>query len=260
MIMKNIIIKLLKLFNLYSAAKTGKHLIFRLISRYRNIYHHKEGLHFYSQFIRKGDLCFDVGTNIGNRAELFLELGAKIVCIEPQQVCLQHIYKLFGNNKDVIIVPKALADREGYAELAICEEATPLSTMSEKWKNDGRFSKDYKWATNQEVPTTTLDALILQYGLPVFCKIDVEGFEETVLKGLTKPITVISFEFTKEFFPDVHQCINHILSIGPVEFNCSIGETMKLLFPTWLTPNELCLKLDSLNDKYLWGDIYARFI
>ena len=86
--MKNKFIELLKLLYLYSVAKTVKRLINSLINRYRNIYHHKEALHFYSQFIKKKDLCFDVGTNIGSRTELFLELGAKIICIEPQKACL----------------------------------------------------------------------------------------------------------------------------------------------------------------------------
>lgn len=256
--MNKLIIKLLKSLKLYYTAKTVKHSIDR--HAWWNIHHRKKSLQFYSQFIRKGDLCFDVGANMGNRTEIFLELGAKVVCIEPQQFCLQYLYKLFGNNKDVIIVAKAVADREGYAELAICEDASTISTMSNKWKNEGRFSKDYKWTTNQKVITTSLDALIVQYGLPVFCKIDVEGFEESVLKGLTKPIPFISFEFTREFFHDAKQCINHLLSIGPVEFNCSIGESMELVFSTWATSNELYEKLDSIEDELLWGDIYAKFV
>lgn len=254
--MKNSIIKLLKLFKLYSVARAVKHLI----DHYQNIRYHKAALHLYSEFIRKGDLCFDVGANIGNRTKLFLEIEAKILCVEPQQVCLQHLYKLFKNNRDVIIVAKAITDREGYAEISICEEAPELSTLSDKWKNEGRFSKDFKWTTTQKVPTTTLDTLIEQYGLPVFCKIDVEGFEVSILKGLTKPIPVISFEFTREFFNDTKQCIDLISNLGPVEFNCALGEKMKLLFPTWVEPIELYKKLDSLSNKNLWGEIYAKFI
>jgi FkbM family methyltransferase len=240
-------------------AEAGKRLKDRLIKPYWSFKHHKNSIQFYSQFIRQGDLCFDVGTNIGNRAELFLELGAKVICVEPQQACLQHLYKAFNNNKNIVIVPKALADKEGYAMLDVCEDAPILSTMSDKWKNEGRFSKNYKWNSTQEVPTTTLNALIEQYGMPVFCKIDVEGFELTVLKGLTKPIRSISFEFTREFFNDAKQCITHLTSLGGVEFNCSIGEKMKLILPVWVTPAELYLKLEAIKDEHLWGDIYARF-
>jgi FkbM family methyltransferase len=257
-ILKNLIIKLLRLFKLYSAAKTLIHLIDHY--NLKKIHKRKEARQFYSQFIRKGDLYFDVGANIGNRTELFRKLGARVVCIEPQQICLQHLHKLFAADKDVIIVAKAIADKEGYAELAICEEAPTISTMSTKWKNESRFSKNYTWTKTQKVPTTTLDTLIRQYGLPVFCKIDVEGFEESVLKGLTKPIPIISFEFTRELFHETKQCINHLLTIGSVEFNCASGETMKLLFPTWVLQDELYAKLDSMEEIFDWGDIYARFI
>jgi len=162
--------------------------------------------------------------------------------------------------EDVIIVNKALGDYEGYGEIDICEEEPTISTMSNKWKYDGRFSKDYKWETKQQVIVTTLDSLIALYGLPKFCKIDVEGFEESVLRGLTVPIPFISFEFTREFFDDAKKCINHLLSISSAKFNCSIGESMELLFPDWTTPKELYEKIDSLEDEFLWGDIYAKLI
>jgi hypothetical protein len=35
---------------------------------------------------------------------------------------------------------------------------------------------------------------------------------------------------------------------------------MKLLFPTWITPDELSGMLDSIDDELLWGDIFARFL
>lgn len=214
---------------------------------------------FYSHFINKGDLCFDVGANLGNRTEVFLKLGAKVVCIEPQDSCLQILDRLYGNNNNVIIINKGLAEKEGYLKLHICENATTISTMSDKWVKNGRFSTDYKWTKTQLVPVTTLDDLIKEYGLPKFCKIGVEGFEYPVLKGLTKPIPYISFEFTREFFDDSKKCITHLLSIGRAEFNCSIGESYQLLFPSWITPKELYNKLDSFDENLLWGDIYVKF-
>ena len=216
-------------------------------------------LDFYSQFIAKGDLCFDVGANFGNRTKVFLGLGAKVVCIEPQQVCLRKLRRLFGNNKNITIVNKALGDYEGCGEIDICEAEPTISTMSDKWKYDGRFSKNYKWEKKQQIIVTTLDSLIALYGLPKFCKIDVEGFEKSVLRGLTVPIPFISFEFTKEFFDDSKKCISHLLSIAPAEFNCSIGESMELLFPDWVTPERLYDKLESSEEKLLWGDVYVKF-
>jgi FkbM family methyltransferase len=227
-------------------------------SALRDAHHRRAMLEFYSQFIKKGDLCFDIGANIGKFTELFLKLGARVVCVEPQETLLRQLYKSFGNNRDVIIIDKAVGERESYGELMICDEAPTISTMSVKWKNKSRFSKNYKWTRKQKVSVTTLDTLIKSYGVPKFCKIDVEGFEESVLKGLTKRIPLVSFEFTREFLDDAKECVNYLLFIGYMEFNCVIGDSPKFLFPDWVTPKELFKKMSFAERQLTWGDIYAK--
>jgi len=222
-----------------------------------NIQQRRKALRFYAQFIRKNNLVFDIGANVGQRTELFSELGAKVISVEPQQACLQSLYELFGNNRKVIIVAKAVAEVEGFREMYISDNSI-ISTMSNKWKTEGRFAKDHQWRRTEKVGITTLDSLIQQYGLPVFCKIDVEGFEKKVLAGLTKQIPFISFEFCRDFFDDIKECIGRLLSIGQYKFNCSIGESTELLSPIWLSPNELYETLGLLKNALLWGDIYAK--
>ena len=219
----------------------------------------KEMLNFYSQFIKNGDLCFDIGANVGDITETFLKLGARVIAVEPQKICLKILYRLFRKNKNLVIVNKAVGEESGISELSISEEAHSISTMSNKWKKEGRFSQNYKWTKNQKVMVVTLDDLIKEYGLPKFCKIDVEGFEVSVLKGLTRSISYISFEFTREFFDDAKKCIDYLFSLGQAEFNYSIGESPKLFSSTWLKSEELYLKLENINDKYLWGNIYVKF-
>ena len=36
---------------------------------------------FYRQFVTEGDLCFDVGANVGRRTRTFLKLKAKVVAV-----------------------------------------------------------------------------------------------------------------------------------------------------------------------------------
>ena len=215
---------------------------------------------FFSQFIKQGDLCFDVGANRGDITKAFLALGARVVCIEPQEVCLIHLNKLLKNNKNVIIVGKAVADREGEVVFSICEDRNTISTMSNTFKAASRYARDHQWTKTQKVATTTLDALIQLYGTPDFCKIDVEGAEELVLKGLTRPVHLVSFEYTKELHADAKKCINYLLSLGQANFNFSIAASMELLLPTWVTSDELFERLESSQDELLVGDIYARFL
>jgi FkbM family methyltransferase len=132
-------------------------------------------LNFYSQFIKKGDLCFDVGAHKGNRAAAFLKIGARVIAVEPQKSCIKFLQSKFGKNPNFVLVGKGLAESEGELTMSICEEADDISTFSEKWKM-GRFSQ-YEWNKKELTQVTTLDNLIKEFGPPIFCKIDVEGFE-----------------------------------------------------------------------------------
>jgi len=74
---------------------------------------------FLSQFIKKGDLCYDIGANIGYFTKVFLLLGARVISIEPQENNIQRLYDVFNKNKKVIIIPKAVGEKIGSAEMTI---------------------------------------------------------------------------------------------------------------------------------------------
>jgi hypothetical protein len=107
-----------------------------------------------------------------------------------------------------------------------------------------------------------LDQLIEEYGVPNFCKIDVEGYEQKVLNGLSQPIKIISFEFTptREFIKLTINTVEHLASIGRVEFNYTVGESTIFNLKNWVMPEEMSNILLSLPQKTsVCGDIYARF-
>lgn len=226
------------------------------------IRHNKRMKGFYSQFIRSGDLCFDVGANVGSRTEIFLRLGARVVAVEPQADCMRELQRKYSRNKSVILVQKGLDEKPGERELYI-SDANPISSISREWisavTDSGRFAA-YRWDRSQLITMTTLDLLIESYGVPAFCKIDVEGAELTVLKGLSKPIKVLSFEFTPEFVVSTLGCIEHLSGLGSVAYNYSVEESMCLALSNWVTGEEMGEILKRLPDKNLFGDVYARFI
>jgi hypothetical protein len=90
---------------------------------------------------------------------------------------------------------------------------------------DTRF-KGEEWNETEQVVIDTLDNLIAKYGLPKFIKIDVEGFELDVLKGLTNPVPIISFEYaTPEHTVRLFECIEMIEKLSPKYLcNVSAGE------------------------------------
>lgn len=230
--------------------------------RYILIYWLKEKLakrktfRIYSGLVLPGDLVFDVGANIGTMTKMFLKLGAKVVCVEPNPSCIEILKKRFGSNRNVTIVGKGVCEKEGKLDFFICEKANEVSTFSKRWKK-GRYSY-LQWDKRITVPVTTLNGLIKMYGTPKFCKMDVEGYELNVLKGLKSAIPYISFEFHKEFLGEAKKCADILSRIGKTKFNFFDHERQELNPRGWLDQRELFSRLESNTDKGLRGDIYAK--
>ena len=103
----------------------------------------------------------------------------------------------------------------------------------------------------------SLDAMIAQYGLPAFIKIDVEGFELEVLRGLSCPVPCISMEFTPEYIENTFAAVEHVESIGPVRVQISYGESMEFALDEWQTPEQFKRFL-LRGDSRAFGDRYLR--
>jgi len=108
------------------------------------------------------------------------------------------------------------------------------------------------------VPVTTLDSLIAQYGEPDFCKIDVEGFEQKVLEGLSRPLVRLSFEFHAEFLPEAFACLKLLRGIGEYRFNYTLENRPAFESVRSLDEDEIYSRLRSLPYTSLQGDVYAR--
>jgi len=216
---------------------------------------------FYSKFIKQGDLCFDVGANYGNRCEAFLSLNAIVVAFEPQPRPMKFLKRKFGNQ--IELVNSALGSKQGKGILNI-SSATTLSSLSEEWIDQvkkNRF-KHAEWNKKIEIDITTLDSMIKKYGIPNFCKIDVEGYELEVLKGLSKPIKTLSFEYTiPEFIDKAVDCIEYLNSLGKIVCNYSSADSMELAYTEWKNPEEFIpLFRNIVNEGIIDGDIYIQFL
>ena len=215
---------------------------------------------------RKGDLIFDIGANQGYKTGIFLKLGAKVVSVEPDkasQVILRQSFLQYRlRNKPVVIVPKAVSDKSGIVRMWIDAPGSAMNTLSQKWaetlrNDDTRFGEKLSFGQWKEVETVSMENLITEYGLPFFVKIDVEGHELNVLRGLQRPVPYLSFEVNlPEFRQEGLECVQILgrLALQGV-FNYAADCRKGLSLKRWLGPEEFLAVLNSCNDnsiEVLW--------
>jgi hypothetical protein len=133
--------------------------------------------------------------------------------------------------------------------------------MSERWRAGAAQANvgfgGVRWETTVEVPVVTLDDLIAAYGVPSFCKIDVEGYEAEVLEGLSRPIAGLSVEFVAGQLDVAAACVRRLQELGSYRFNAVLGERRDFAHAVWLEAEELLAWLEAGAGDASSGDIYA---
>jgi len=213
----------------------------------------RKELEFYSNLLegfRPGNLIYDIGANHGSKTSIFLRLGARVIAVEPDEDNRTILKDMFLTKrmvpKPVVIVGKAVSDTATTETMWIDKPGSALNTLSEKWadtlKTDERkrFDTTFTFKDCVKVQTTTLGDLFSSYGLPFFVKIDVEGYELHVLKGLRQPVPFLSFEVNlPEFQAEGLECVE-LLERQDAEgtFNYAVDCGDGLVLQKWLRPRE----------------------
>lgn len=224
---------------------------------------YKKRREFYFSFFDDNKLFFDVGANLGNRIEPIIFDKIQIVAIEPQKDCIKHLENKFGDL--ITIEPVALGAKAGSTSSMHIANSSTVSSLSskfiEKTKESGRFS-EVSWDTDILVTLNTLDNLIDKHGVPGFIKIDVEGYENEVLKGLTRPVPALSIEYTlPELKEELIYCFNEIDRIynSNFYFNYAPGEELVYGYENYRHSSELNIMFeDPKFNKSGFGDIYIK--
>lgn len=234
--------------------------------RSRAIYYWKPGnlramRRFYGAFIQPGDLCFDIGSHLGNRVAVWRALGARVVAVEPSPDCQRLLQRKYGRDPGVTLLDCAIGPEPGQALLHINSDSPAISTLrGPEWQEQmaSLSARRETWDRGVEVPVRTLDALIAEYGVPAFCKLDIEGFELEAMKGLSTPLPHLSFEFLHPGLEGVAGVLDHLEGLGSYRYRFSLRERHRFTTAPDLDRHDLLEVLHRLRGQVISGDIYAR--
>lgn len=166
---------------LYLYFEKSQHLNFLFKKK---INYENQSFEIIRKLIKKGDLVFDIGGNIGQYALVFSKFvfnEGKVISFEPDPKNFAFLQFNINMNRLQNVIPY---------NIGVGSQETQLKFYSDSITGGrkGSFKKNFV-GTNYKGDTTlvnvkTLDNLIELYGTPKFIKIDVEGFENEVIRGL----------------------------------------------------------------------------
>lgn len=132
--------------------------------------------------IAQGGVLWDIGANIGLHAVTLKSLcpAATVCAFEPAPAMMTRLQRNAGLNRlDLSLYALALSDRDGIASLSLGSAGNPgMSTLS-PWHA-------FPYAGTCRIATARGDRLVADgtAPMPTAIKLDVEGFEPAVLRGL----------------------------------------------------------------------------
>jgi len=212
---------------------------------------------FYSRLLPPKALVFDIGANVGMYSEALEKAGATVVALEPNADCVRHIELTYPGRR-IEVIHAAAGSKAGLATFHLSDDHDDTSTMDSKWvemiqREYQKASKEWRKVT---VPVVTLDSLIEHYGVPFYIKLDVEGYEPTVLDGLGIQPPLMSIEYHGANFDGAIECLDKPIISRDSAFNLTNEAGSQFEFSRWLGRAELVAALEKLRGNLTYRDLY----
>ena len=151
----------------------------------------KNELSFLDKFIRKDDICLDIGANIGVYSLFFSKRSKKTFCFEPIKInnIIIELNAELNKVKNIKIERIAISDTSGNCDFLVVDESILSGILSTQYIKQKAYLKRYYDTDVKEtirVKCNTIDSF--NYDKVDIVKIDVEGAELKVINGAVKTI------------------------------------------------------------------------
>jgi FkbM family methyltransferase len=156
---------------------------------------HNDELNFkyLKPLIEKGDVLVDVGANQGIYTDFFesiINQDGKIYTIELEPQTFKKLIEKYSNRKNIILENKAISDSCGIVDYYLGVDSFTNNIIG----HDMNFKINKKGG---KIESVTLDELLENEEHIKLIKIDVEGAEKLVLRGMEKTIPKTDYIFVE---------------------------------------------------------------
>lgn len=164
-------------------------------------------------------ILFDIGANAGGATAIGLSKGYKVIALDAAPKIFKTLVKNYIYNPNVIPLKYAVSDSD-YKTVNFYEtvDTDALSTLNLEWlTSDTMPYNGFRYRTIK-ASTITIDTLAKKYGEPDLIKIDVEGAEWSVLKGMTKYHNELTLEWTIQTMKEHEKQLDYLYTLGYTEY------------------------------------------
>jgi FkbM family methyltransferase len=207
----------------------------------------------------KNELIFDVGANKGDKSAIFLALTKKVIAFEPSEKWFAFLMKRF-RNQNIELFNFALGGAESFLEYYEIENNEGYNSLSKKHIETtvtARGISTLSSVKSKKIKVEIIENFITRFGKPIYIKIDVEGYEYEVIKGLKSAVPIISFEANlPEFCDETIQIIEYLTNNLSDRYRFNFIAESSFLKDQFLSKEEAIKVLQTTSFRYL--EIYAR--
>lgn len=191
--------------------------------------------------LTKNNMVFDIGLHTGEDTEYYLFRGFRVVAVDANPDLIERARKYFSNyleTNQLVLLNLAVFNKDNEEIDFNISRVTDWSSLYRQISNrKSQFHKTIK------VKTKRLSSLMMEFGIPYYCKIDVEGCDEMSLETLSNIDEIPKFisveteclgEFEDITDAQALATLNRLHVLGYNQFKLIEQSTLNVLRPDYI--------------------------
>ena len=199
-------------------------------------------------------MIFDVGANYGTFTEAAIKAGHKVIAIEPAPRVFSRLVSSYIYSPNVVPLKMAVSDTNNDLVEFYEADEDGLSSLNKEWLTSETMPYSGKPFRTIKATTITIDSLVELYGRPDLIKIDVEGAEWSVFRGMTKHQGTITFEWTYETLHEHRHQLKYLKNLGYTEVGPQFIENHLVEPDHWFSIDKFDLNTWVADNSDKWED------